>query len=166
MIEITKSEPEAAAKILVVGVGGAGNNAVNRMIEAGIKNVEFIEADITYEEFYSKWKAWGLSDDDIDAAWNVYVSDLDFYRKNGYFPITETYAQKRGLFDKFHAEYAYFVINRKIVRLTLRMELADLASIDWTKRYKIGDYVGFVNKYSYTVDNTGMSDVTLEMYYL
>lgn len=127
---------------------------------------EFIEADITYEEFYSKWKAWGISDDDIDAAWNVYVSDLDFYRKNGYFPITETYAQKRGLFDKFHAEYAYFVINRKIVRLTLRMELADLASIDWTKRYKIGDYVGFVNKYSYTVDNTGMSDVTLEMYYL
>ena len=84
----------------------------------------------------------------------------------GYFPITETYAQKRGLFDKFHAEYAYFVVNRKIVRLTLRMELADLASIDWTKRYKIGDYVGFVNKYSYTVDNTGMSDVTLEMYYL
>ena len=42
MIEITKSEPEAAAKILVVGVGGAGNNAVNRMINAGITGIEFV----------------------------------------------------------------------------------------------------------------------------
>ena len=31
-----------AASIKVVGVGGAGNNAVNRMIEAGIRNVEFV----------------------------------------------------------------------------------------------------------------------------
>ncbi len=29
-------------KIKVVGVGGAGNNAVNRMVEEGIKNVQFI----------------------------------------------------------------------------------------------------------------------------
>ncbi len=30
------------AKIRVVGVGGGGSNAVNRMIEAGIQGVEFI----------------------------------------------------------------------------------------------------------------------------
>ena len=29
-------------KIKVIGVGGAGNNAVNRMIEEGIRNVQFI----------------------------------------------------------------------------------------------------------------------------
>ena len=33
---------DGTANIKVIGVGGAGNNAVNRMIEAGIKNVEFI----------------------------------------------------------------------------------------------------------------------------
>ena len=33
---------DGTAIIKVIGVGGAGNNAVNRMIEAGIKNVEFI----------------------------------------------------------------------------------------------------------------------------
>ena len=32
----------AAQKIKVVGVGGGGNNAVNRMVEAGINGVEFI----------------------------------------------------------------------------------------------------------------------------
>jgi cell division protein FtsZ len=33
---------DGTATIKVIGVGGAGNNAVNRMIEEGIKNVEFI----------------------------------------------------------------------------------------------------------------------------
>ena len=33
---------EGTATIKVIGVGGAGNNAVNRMVEAGIKGVEFI----------------------------------------------------------------------------------------------------------------------------
>ena len=33
---------EAAAKIIVVGVGGGGNNAVNRMIDEQIAGVEFI----------------------------------------------------------------------------------------------------------------------------
>ena len=33
---------DGVATIKVIGVGGAGNNAVNRMIDAGIKNVEFI----------------------------------------------------------------------------------------------------------------------------
>ena len=33
---------DGTATIKVIGVGGAGNNAVNRMIESGIKNVEFI----------------------------------------------------------------------------------------------------------------------------
>lgn len=42
MLEILDNNTEAAAKILVIGVGGAGNNAVNRMIEEGISGVEFI----------------------------------------------------------------------------------------------------------------------------
>ena len=36
------NETESAAKIIVVGVGGAGNNAVNRMVEDTIGGVEFI----------------------------------------------------------------------------------------------------------------------------
>ncbi|MEW5873665.1 MAG: cell division protein FtsZ [Candidatus Zixiibacteriota bacterium] len=35
-------EEELAAKLKVVGVGGAGGNAVNRMIEAGLTGVEFL----------------------------------------------------------------------------------------------------------------------------
>ncbi|WP_167956894.1 cell division protein FtsZ [Anaerosporobacter faecicola] len=42
MLEIRTNESDSTAKILVIGVGGAGNNAVNRMIEENIKGVEFI----------------------------------------------------------------------------------------------------------------------------
>ena len=42
MLEIKKNESENAARIIVVGVGGAGNNAVNRMIDENIAGVEFI----------------------------------------------------------------------------------------------------------------------------
>ena len=42
MLEIMNNTTDVAAKILVIGVGGAGNNAVNRMIEEGIGGVEFV----------------------------------------------------------------------------------------------------------------------------
>ncbi len=42
MLEIKSNEANNAAKILVVGVGGAGNNAVNRMVDENITGVDFI----------------------------------------------------------------------------------------------------------------------------
>ena len=42
MLEIKSNEAENACKIIVVGVGGAGNNAVNRMVDENITGVEFI----------------------------------------------------------------------------------------------------------------------------
>lgn len=42
MLEITTNETDTNAKIVVVGVGGAGNNAVNRMVDENIVGVEFI----------------------------------------------------------------------------------------------------------------------------
>jgi cell division protein FtsZ len=38
-------EPQGSARIKVIGVGGGGNNAVNRMIAAGLVGVEFIAAN-------------------------------------------------------------------------------------------------------------------------
>ena len=38
-------EMDQLAKIKVIGVGGGGNNAVNRMIESGVKGVDFIVAN-------------------------------------------------------------------------------------------------------------------------
>ena len=42
MLEIKPNDVESAARIIVIGVGGAGNNAVNRMVDEAIEGVEFI----------------------------------------------------------------------------------------------------------------------------
>lgn len=85
--------------------------------------------------------------------------------KPGY-AITSTYAQKRGLADKFYAEYSYFVRNRKVAKILCKMELADIVNLSWEKKYRIGDVVGFLKSYSYTVTKDGVSPVSLELYYI
>lgn len=42
MAQVVEPAIETFAQIKVVGVGGAGGAAINRMIEAGVKNVEFV----------------------------------------------------------------------------------------------------------------------------
>jgi len=42
LLEIMTNEAESAAKIIVIGVGGAGNNAVNRMVDETIGGIEFV----------------------------------------------------------------------------------------------------------------------------
>ena len=42
MLEIMTNEAESSAKIIVIGVGGAGNNAVNRMVEEAMGGVECV----------------------------------------------------------------------------------------------------------------------------
>lgn len=45
-------EIEQGAQIKVVGVGGGGNNAVNRMIESGLAGVEFISVNTDRQALY------------------------------------------------------------------------------------------------------------------
>lgn len=58
MLEIMSNEAESSAKIIVIGVGGAGNNAVNRMVEEAISGVEFV----------------GVNTDKQSARRNMFVS--------------------------------------------------------------------------------------------
>lgn len=73
---------------------------------------------------------------------------------------------ERGLYDKFWKEYAYFTVNKKVLRMSCGMEISDILNLDWTKRYKIGEWTGFIAGYSFNVNKDGMSEVELEMYYL
>jgi len=44
MIELVET-PDPGARIKVIGAGGCGGNAVNHMIQAGLRNVEFISVN-------------------------------------------------------------------------------------------------------------------------
>ncbi len=53
VVEIMSIGAESSAKIIVVGVGGAGNNAVNRMIDENIGGVEFVGVNTDQSGTYS-----------------------------------------------------------------------------------------------------------------
>ncbi len=53
MLEIMTNEAESSAKIIVIGVGGAGNNAVNRMVEETIGGVEFVGINTDKQALHS-----------------------------------------------------------------------------------------------------------------
>ncbi len=91
---------------------------------------------------------------------------IKLYDKDGNEVEMRAERANRGLYDQFWKEYAYFTVNKKILRITCGMEIADIINLDWTKRYKIGEWTGFIANYSFNVNKDGMSEVELEMYYL
>lgn len=79
----------------------------------------------------------------------------------------ETKVRTRGLYDTFMSEYAHFLLNRKKLQVKFRCEVAELANIQWGKRYNIGGYIGWINKLSYTISSEeGLGVVTAELYQL
>lgn len=94
-------------------------------------------------------------------------SAFDFNTKDRYLPITNKNLRNRGLCDQFYKEYSFWERNARIIKRTVKMELAQFISIDKTKRVKVGDITGFIRKRQFTVSNkTGMGNVTMEIMYI
>lgn len=84
-----------------------------------------------------------------------------------YLAITNESLRQRGLCDQFYKEYSKFIREARIWKAPVHMELAQLLSIDKTKRATVGDVTGFIRKMQYTVSNkTGLGDVTTEILYI
>lgn len=103
-----------------------------------------------------------------------YVADSsDPDKKDQYLPINRQDGTRnpnlsgRGLCDQFYKEYSYWIRNARIVKRTVRMELAQLLTIDKTKRVTVGDVTGFIRKMQFSVDNqSGLGNVTMEIMYI
>ncbi len=73
----------------------------------------------------------------------------------------------RGLCDQFYKENSFWIRNARVCKRIVRMELAQLLTIDKTKKVTIGDITGFIRKMQYSVNkNTGLGEVTIEMMYI
>jgi len=71
------------------------------------------------------------------------------------------------LCDQFYKEYSYWIRNARIVKRTVRMTLAQLQTIDKTKRVRVGDVTGFIRKVQYSVSNqSGLGTVAMEIMYI
>lgn len=84
-----------------------------------------------------------------------------------YLETTDTELQGRGIADQLYKEYSYWVRNARIIKRTMKMDLATLQSIDKTKKVRIGDIIGFVRKMQYSVSiKTGLGAITMEIMYI
>ena len=73
-------------------------------------------------------------------------------------------AAKRGLADRFMSEYMHFLLHRKTVSMDVDTTLSQLTSLSWFKQLRIADTVGRLKSRSYTLTNSGISDMSIELY--
>ena len=79
----------------------------------------------------------------------------------------KTKIRSRGLFDSFMSEHAHFLLNRKKLEMKFYCNVSDLLNIQWEKRYRIGEYVFWWNKISYSISvKNGLGLVEAEVYML
>lgn len=72
----------------------------------------------------------------------------------------------RGLVQQLLAEYLYFKEHKAKITFSVKMSLVSLLNINYLKRYKIGNYIGFINKVSFSLSDDGISNCKIEMYCL
>ena len=73
-------------------------------------------------------------------------------------------AAKRGLVDRFMSEYMYFLLHRKTVSMDVDTTLSNLTSLSWFKQLRINGTVGRLRSRSYTLTNSGVSDMGIKLY--
>ena len=84
-----------------------------------------------------------------------------------YLKITNPNLRGRGLMDQFYKEYSYWIRNARIAKMTVRMTLTQLLSIDKTVRVTVGDITGFIRKLEYTISKeSGLGNVKMEIMYI
>lgn len=84
-----------------------------------------------------------------------------------YLEIKKASLRNRGLIDTLYKDYSYWIRNARIVTKQVRITIAELQSIDKTKRVRIGDIVGFIRKIQYQVDiRKGMGLTSIEIMYI
>ena len=76
----------------------------------------------------------------------------------------DSQAAKRGLADRFMSEYMHFLLHRKTVSMEVDTTLSQLTSLSWFKQLRINDTVGRLKSRSYTLTNSGVSDMSIELY--
>jgi hypothetical protein len=84
-----------------------------------------------------------------------------------YLHITDEDLQRRGIVPQFYSEYSYWVLNARVAVLEVRMELAQMLTIDKSVRAEIAGITGFIRKMQFNVNNkTGMGTVKMEILYI
>lgn len=109
------------------------------------------------ERFSLKIRAFKVVDGEILCNNDIYDNDGNI----------ETKVRSRGLFDTFMSEHAHFTINREPLEMKFYCNISDILNIQWDKRYRINDYIFWIDKLNYNISvQNGLGAVTAKIYML
>ena len=159
---------EAKTEVFLPNYDGNGNDAWTTVVADYAFTADTMDAYGNRYDYNGTTGGLGYEDKDsislkthITTAQELGLKDEDGNPVN--WGIDSTVIS-RGLADRFMSEYMYFLLNRKTVKMDIDTTLSHLTSLTWLKRHRIGEVVGFIKSRSYTLSNSGVSDMNIEMY--
>lgn len=158
---------DAAVQIYLENYDGNGNSAWTTVVADYAFTADTMDAYGNHYDYNGKEPGGVELDGRISLKTHIQTAkDLGLKDKDGNdidWGIDAT-AAKRGLADRFMSEYMYFLLNRKTVSMDVDTTLSQLTSLSWFKQLRVGDTVGRLKSRSYTLTNSGVSDMSIELY--
>lgn len=158
---------DAAVQIYLENYDGNGNSAWTTVVADYAFTADTMDAYGNHYDYNGKEPGGVELDGRISLKTHIQTAkDLGLKDKEGNdidWGIDAT-AAKRGLADRFMSEYMYFLLNRKTVSMDVDTTLSQLTSLSWFKQLRVGDTVGRLKSRSYTLTNSGVSDMSIELY--
>lgn len=158
---------DAAVQIYLENYDGNGNSAWTTVVADYAFTADTMDAYGNHYDYNGKEPGGVELDGRISLKTHIQTAkDLGLKDKGGNdidWGIDAT-AAKRGLADRFMSEYMHFLLHRKTVSMDVDTTLSQLTSLSWFKQLRIADTVGRLKSRSYTLTNSGISDMSIELY--
>lgn len=158
---------DAAVQIYLENYDGNGNSAWTTVVADYAFTADTMDAYGNHYDYNGKEPGGVELDGRISLKTHIQTAkDLGLKDKGGNdidWGIDAT-AAKRGLADRFMSEYMHFLLHRKTVSMDVDTTLSQLTSLSWFKQLRIADTVGRFKSRSYTLTNSGISDMSIELY--
>lgn len=158
---------DAAVQIYLENYDGNGNSAWTTVVADYAFTADTMDAYGNHYDYNGKEPGGVELDGRISLKTHIQTAkDLGLKDKGGNdidWGIDAT-AAKRGLADRFMSEYMHFLLHRKTVSMDVDTTLSQLTSLSWFKQLRIADTVGRLKSRSYTLTNSGVSDMSIELY--
>ena len=154
---------EAKTEVYIENYDGNGNSAWTTVVADYAFTADTMDAYGNRYD-YNGTAEGGIADQENSISLKTHIQTAkDVGLENEDWGIDAT-AAKRGLADRFMSEYMHFLLNRKTVSMDVDTTLSQLTSLSWFKQLRISNVVGRLKSRSYTLNNSGVTDMNIELY--
>ena len=159
---------EAGTEVFLENYDGNGNSAWTTVVADYAFTADTMDAYGNRYDYNGATEG-GIADQANSISLKTHIQtaqELGLKDKDGN-PIDwniDVTAAKRGLADRFMSEYMHFLLNRKTVSMEVDTTLSQLTSLSWFKQLRISDVVGRLKSRSYTLTNSGVTGMSIELY--